>query len=79
MTLISSNPSPQNQPANARERERERAEESSYGGEKLFSSSNLITIVAKQARFANLLQTKCQPKSGLQTQLWIFSTNQDPK
>jgi hypothetical protein len=41
--------------------------------------TNLITTVAEQARFANLLQTKCQPKSGLQTQLWIFSTNQDPK
>jgi hypothetical protein len=39
-TLISSNPSPQKQPASARERERGRAEESSDDGEKLFSSSS---------------------------------------
>jgi len=48
-TLISSNPSPQNQPANARERERERAEESSYGGEKLFSSSSWESLSSLSA------------------------------
>jgi hypothetical protein len=41
--------------------------------------TNLITTVVEPARFANLLQTKCQPISSLQTQLWIFSTNQDSK